>query len=506
MKKMKLTITGVLVLLGMFIQSCTKDFTDINTNPNETPIATASSLMAPALVNTLTANMLRNRNFNNELMQVTVDISDADGKVFRYDFRATWADYSYNAWYTELTNFKDMEKVARDPKNLNRSYVGIALICQSWIYSLLTDTYGDVPYFKSNLARDSGIFEPPFDAQKDIYMDIFKKLDTANTYLKTGTGINSNNDPVFNGDVTKWRRFGNSLYLRLLMRISGKAEVSDEVIAKFKEIAVTKKADYPLMTTPEESAVLRWTGTGPFVSPFMSVREQDFRAPGIGAFFIGNLVTWNDPRIDVPTWGNNSVNRWRIAAYQGGYIGVPSGYVSGQAPVKQSYFYSQTNTTLFNLQTDAMTGIMMNSGEVNFILAEAVVKGWITGDAALYYKNGIEQSIQLWLPKWVDQVDDYIDKADIHWDEAAPLEDKMERLHLQKYYCLFMTDMQQWIEYRRTGHPVIPKGAGLRNNGVMPARMTYPVYVQSTNPTNYKIAVARQGADVISTEVWWQKP
>ncbi len=101
---------------------------------------------------------------------------------------------------------------------------------------------------------------------------------------------------------------------------------------------------------------------------------------------------------------------------------------------------------------------------------------------------------------------DYIDKADLHWNEAGTLDEKMEAIHIQKYYAMFLMDMQQWFEYRRTGHPNLPKGPGLRNNGVMPARMNYPVYVQSTNPTNYKLAVSRQGPDVISTEVWWQKP
>jgi hypothetical protein len=82
----------------------------------------------------------------------------------------------------------------------------------------------------------------------------------------------------------------------------------------------------------------------------------------------------------------------------------------------------------------------------------------------------------------------------------------MEQIHLQKYYSMFWTDFEQWFEYRRTGHPVLPKGNGLRNNGIMPARLTYPVYVQSANPTNYTAAVAAQGADEISTNVWWQKP
>ena len=82
----------------------------------------------------------------------------------------------------------------------------------------------------------------------------------------------------------------------------------------------------------------------------------------------------------------------------------------------------------------------------------------------------------------------------------------MEQIHLQKYYALFLVDLQQWFEYRRTGHPILPQGPGLQNNGEMPSRMTYPVYVQSTNPTNYQLAVAAQGPDAINTKVWWQKP
>ncbi|HJW17539.1 MAG TPA: SusD/RagB family nutrient-binding outer membrane lipoprotein, partial [Flavisolibacter sp.] len=103
-------------------------------------------------------------------------------------------------------------------------------------------------------------------------------------------------------------------------------------------------------------------------------------------------------------------------------------------------------------------------------------------------------------------VTDYLAASDMQWNDNETIDQKMEKIHLQKYYALFLTDLQQWFEYRRTGHPILPKGTGLRNNGEMPARMTYPVYVQSTNPTNYKAAVAAQGPDLISTPVWWQKP
>ena len=150
MKSIINKISFFTVLCSLLLASCKKDFQEINTDPNNTPVALPQQLMAPALVSTLTYNMIRNRNFNNELMQVTVDISDADGKVFRYDYRSNWADYLYNGLYSELSNFKDMYKVASEELNQNDSYKGISLICQSWIYSILTDAYGDVPYTESN--------------------------------------------------------------------------------------------------------------------------------------------------------------------------------------------------------------------------------------------------------------------------------------------------------------------------------------------------------------------
>lgn len=497
-------IFASIAVCSLLLTSCAKDFEEINTNPNTTPVALPQQVMAPALVSAMNYNMIRNRNFNNELMQVTVDLSDADGKVFRYDYRSNWSDYLYNGLYSELSNFKDMYKVASEDINLNESYKGISLICQSWLYSILTDTYGDIPYFESNQARDNNIYEPKFDKQKDIYLDIFKQLDSANSLLSIGTGIVGSSDPVYNGSISRWRKFGNSLYLRLLLRVSGKAEVSALAIAKIKDILETNAAMYPIMTNNDESAILRWTGAGPYVSPYLSVREQDFRGSGIASFFIDNLVIWSDPRIDVPTYGTSGINRWAIAPFQGAYIGVPSGYTPGSNLTRKSYFYSTSAPV--TLMTEPLTGMIMNYAEVNFIKAEAAVKGWISGSPETYYNDGVESSIKLWLPTWNVPINQYLMAADIAWNNTATLDEKMERIHLQKYYALFLADLQQWFEYRRTGHPILPKGAGLKNNGIMPSRMSYPVYVQSTNPTNYQLAVASQGPDLISTMVWWQKP
>lgn len=510
MKKLSLRkIAAAFLLFPLVMTSCTKDFQEINRDPNNTPNALPQQLLAPTIVSVMTYNQLRNRNFNNELMQVTVNMSDAEGAVFRYNFRSNWADYLWNGWYSELTNIKDIYSIANEEINYNRSYMGISLILQSWVYSLLTDTFGDVPFTESNKAKTDGNYEPKFDKQKDIYAGIFQMLEQADTLLQTNTAIESASDPLYNGNVSRWRKFGNSLYLRLLMRISGKAEVSSEVIAKFKEI-VENPDQYPIISNNDESAIVRWTGVSPFISPLTTVREQDFRMPGLASFFIDNLVIWNDPRIDL-AYGSGSptlTNRWGIAPYNGAFGGIPSGYAPGDNPQKQSWFYSVTNNggSGPTLQSDPLTGQILNYAEVQFMLAEAAVKGWISGSAEEYYNKGVEAGIKMWLPDWNVPVTEYLVNADMQWNDAASFDEKMEKIHLQKYYALFLMDLQQWFEYRRTGHPILPKGGGLYNNGEMPSRINYPVYVQSTNPTNYKLAVAEQGPDDISTKVWWQKP
>jgi len=499
MKKNIYKIIGVVMLFAIILPSCKKDFEKINTDPNTSPTASPKQLLAPALVSVLTTNMLQSRKYNNELMQVTVNQSDSEGQVFRYDIKNTWGDYTWNNWYLQLTNFKAVQTIASDSLTLDKGYQGISLICQAWIYSMLTDTYGDVPYSQSIQGKE-GNLTPAFDKQKDIYQGIFKQLEDANKLLNGAVNVAASSDPVFNGNTTLWRKFGNSLYLRLLLRISGKAEVSADCIAKIKDIVDNNPGTYPIMANNSESAVLKWTGSGYLTSPFIAgVRAQDFTAPSLCSFFIDNLTKWADPRLFKLSWS--------IATYGGGYVGVPSGYAPGNAPVKKSYFIStSTTTTVKTLMTEPLMGNIMNYAELQFILAEAAAKGWISTPAKTYYDNGVINAITFWLPTFTTPVADYEATADITWDDSLPLDDKMEMIHVQKYYTLFWTDFEQWFEYRRTGHPVLPKGAGLLNGGIMPARIVYPVYVQSANPTNYKAAVAAQGPDLLNTQVWWQKP
>jgi hypothetical protein len=479
-------ITGcILVTLMLANTACKKNFQEINTNPNTSQFALPQALLAPAITDVVTYNMSRSQRINNELMQVTVNMGDTEGKIFRYDVRPSEADYLWNNWYLQLSNFKDVYKGATQEASFSKTYQAISLICQSWVYSMITDTYGDAPYFDSNKAKE-GIVRPAFNTQKDIYLDIFKQLEAANELLKTGTNVAPASDPIYAGSAANWRKFGNSLYLRLLLRVSGKAEISATAIAKIKDIVDTNSASYPLISTNAESAVLKWTGASPYVSPFATYRPADWYTPKLASFFVDNLNAWSDPRIQ--KWGT---------LYLGEYVGTPSGYAPGQTPEGKS-------TLPTSLQIEPLLGNILNYPEVQFMLAEAAAKGWITAKTGkAYYEEGVTNGITLW--NYTPPAN-YLTFAKIKWDDTYTLSQKMELIHLQKYYALFFTDMEQWFEYRRTGYPVMPKGAGLLYGGVMPARLNYPVYLQAANGENYTKAVSIQGVDNITTQVWWQKP
>lgn len=467
--------------------ACTKGFEELNINPNQNPNVMPEALLAPALTDLVKRNMDRAFRITNELMQVHVSRVDTD-EFHRYVIRSAEADYMWNAWYTQLTDFRDMYTSAAALRS--SAFMGIARICEVWTFSLLTDTFGDVPYSEALQGR-GGVLLPKFDRQEDIYRDLFTKLEEANALLKASANLSADQaqlDPLYKGDVAKWRKFGNSLYLRLLLRVSNRTDAIANGMspqAKLRDLVNTNPGTYPLIADNSESAILRWTGTAPYQSPFQTYRTADFTAfSSMSEFFINNLREWNDPRLA----------KWATLS-NGTYEGIPSGYLPAQIPAAKSTYPTA-------LMTEPLLGNILNYPEVQLNLAEAALRGWISGDAKAYYETGATSGITLW---GLAVPSGFLANADVQWNPASPEAKRLDQIHVQKYYALFFTDFQQWFEYRRTGHPVLPLGPGLRNNRQMPARLNYPVYVQSLNQVNYQAAVADQGPDDINTKVWWQQ-
>jgi len=483
---MKHTYIPVLLLLCAvaMTSACRKDFKEINKNPNASTIATPEALLAPALYSVVNGNLSRAMRLNNILMQDHVPLSN-NNDIGRYLIRPNESDFMWNNWYLQLNNFRDMYAKAGDVNDT--TMMGIALICDVWVSSQLTDMFGDVPYTEAAKGKD-GIYEPAFDLQQDIYADLFVKLELANRYLALNKAVAADKkaaDPLYQGAPLLWRQFRNSLYLRLLMRVSDKSELN--AAATITRIAETEAVNYPMIKSNAESAVLRFTTTPPYVSEFYNYRDYDFNgAVSLSEFFVNNLNLWKDPRAAL----------WATEASLGVYLGVPSGYAEGQVPEQMSTYPAA-------LKNNPLMGNIMNYAEVQFLLAEAALKGMISKPAKDYYETGVTNAITFWAK---EVPEDYLTREGIAWTEDGNMDQKMELIHVQKYYSLFFTDFQQWSEYRRTGHPVLPLGAGVQNGGKMPARFKYPVYVQSVNSAHYSEAVNRMGGDDINIKVWWNKP
>jgi hypothetical protein len=485
-KLKKYILLGVLGI--MTLASCTKDFEEVNTNPNTLPETRPELLMESAIFAVRRANQTREHRLLNEMMQVHVTVSNSD-EIHRYIIRPSESDYMWNNWYTELTNFKDAYESAKKLSILpnqayNTTYMGMARVMEAWVVSLITDTYGNVPYTEANRGRTDGIFMPKFDEQKAIYDSLFVRLEEANTLFSLNNTLPAallQRDPLYGGDILKWRKFGNSLYLRLLMRASDRPE--SNAAQKIREIVQTNPAKYPIMTSNDESAILRFTTTTPFVSAFNTYRDFDFNGEnGLTEFFIDNLNAWGDPRL----------TKWATTV-AGVYVGIPSGYAPGNQQDRQSAY-------LAALKNEPLLGNILNYPELQFILAEAALKGFITTSPKTYYENGVTNAITLW---GVTVPAGHLVKPGVAWVDTETAEQKLEKIITQKYYTLFFTDFQSWFEYRRTGYPNLPMGPGVQNGGKMPTRFVYPVSVQSLNKANYDAASAAMGGDNMQTRVWW---
>lgn len=458
----------------------------MNTNPNESSAVAPQSLIAPAIYNVITSNLDRNLRINNEFMQVTVTRND-NREFHRYEVRATETEYMWRNWYLELTNIRDIYNKADEGRQTGyQTYQGIALILDAWVSSLLTDTYGDIPYFESNLGYTNNNTSPKFDKQEDIYKDLLLKLERANELLKENVTVESGNaafDPIYNSDPAKWRKLGNSLYLRLLLRTSHKTELNS--IEKIKEILETNTAEYPIMTINEESAALRFTAQEPFLNPFFNTRDIDFNGDkGYSEFFINNMLELGDPRLST----------WATEATLGVYAGMQSGYPKGSIPERQS-------TLQVTLKNTLMPGIIMTYAELQFIIAELAERGIVQKDVEQHYKNGVKASIEMWGKTITDA---YYDNTKIGLQADDSQTTRLKKIHLQKYFTLMFTDFQQWFEYRRTGLLDLYTGVALENDGKMPVRLSYPLITQSLNKANYDEAVSRMGGDRISNQMWWQ--
>jgi hypothetical protein len=472
-------ILVVIITISFISFSCTKNFEEMNTDPNRIDEIRPGTLLNPVLYELASFNTVRANDFTFGIMQVMIPFPSVTGGIHRYDVTENSGSSTWNTYYRWLANIKEMRRVsivAEDP-----NYEAIAMTLNAWVYSQLTDCFGDVPMDEA-LLGDESVFRPAFNTQKDIYTRILAELDSANNKFVTSRPMIYGTEILYSNSVSKWKMFCNSLRLRLLLRVSKREEM--DAFTKMAEI-LNNPSTYPVFTKNDEAAVLKITGITPNISPWG--RAIDFTTSrAAGAFFIDSLNAMSDPRLD--KWNTKAKD---LAGNTITYKGIPAGYAGSESQFK----YTPSNFNIA-LATAPMISVIMTYAEVEFIRAELILRGKLTGNAQTAYEKGVKAAIEQWgatVP------------ANYFSNTNAAYNGKLERVLLQKYYALFFNDYQQWFEYRRTGLPVLPKNDGMLNNKIVPVRFPYPVTVRTGNYENYLQAVESMGGDNINTKVWWEK-
>lgn len=495
--KTVLTKFALLLSCAFMCMTCTNNFDEINTNPNDNePNEVAPELQLTFLLNRASSERFEQWRGNLIYCSNWAQQLSGDWDVDRYN--TTNEDWLSAWWNTSYLNIgKDIEFLIQNtPESNNVKHM--ATIFKVFFFQRLTDMYGDIPYSEAN--KGVLIQRPTFDRQEDIYNSFIAELSTAIDALDENNQSPGSADIMYNGDVSRWRKFGNSVLLRIAMRISN---VNPELAREIGSQAIQNGT----IDNFESNAYISYSGSSPDGTNANGVSEvfQDFGVTGhlfrYSDEFVNFILNNNDPRetIFMETYRNDGSINNNVG--QGFHLGRPNGIATGN----DDFIFAQPNRE--TMVDYAAPAIYFGHAEAAFLRAEAILKGWVDGDVEQAYNEGIRAAMrQLELypnvtPIAEIEVDDYLSERDIEFDNS----DAEEQINTQKWVALLFDGFEAYANYRRSGYPDISPGfQDGESDGEIPRRLRYPINEQINNTANYLDAVSRldQG-DVISSRVWW---
>ena len=471
--------SGILLISAV---SCKKDFGNINQNPGNTTQPVTASLLTNVL---------------SGIGGFTWDaggITTAEGLYAQYFSETQYTDISryaknnpdWTSYYT--TNLYSLQTIINyntDPATApvaaangsNNNQIAIARILKAYIYWFLTDAYGDVPYKDALNPANNGAVA--FDSQQSIYTDLFKELTEAVAQFDNGAAIKG--DILFKGDISKWKKFANSIHALIALRLS-------------KVDAATGKTEFNAalssgVLSEGESVSLSYPG-GSFLNPVFN-------------FYYGAA-----PRVDYAV--SSTITDWltanndkRINAYASSSVGFPYGLTRNDAVAfaNANVNWAKLLAPAFSTATSAFN--IITSGEVFLARAEAAQLGWTSENVADNYSKGIQESWRLWNVYTDVDFSSYIAQPAISLSgEGAAL----QKIWAQQWIGHFPNGNLGYADWRRTGYPALTPAPG---QAVIPRRVSYPTTEYGYNPQNTTDAAGRYTVngetDSQLGKVWWDK-
>lgn len=469
--------------LLLFSSGCTKDFEKMNTSP----VMVTKDVIKPAMLFTGVLKSSIFSSYENTIFKEYANYfaSGSSGVIFQnQDWGTPFSNYQGN-----LINIAEVVRLTADKPELLHQHA-IGRIWKVWLFQQMTDAYGDLPYSEALLDVEDVINQPKYDTQEDIYKDMLNELKEAAAQLNDHSEQLSFGDAdiLFKGDVDNWKRFANSLRLRLAIRV----RYANEGLARQH---ISEVINSPLIDDNMQNAFLT-TINGTDISNRNPLYNEYVNSNGypvwVGFTVTQELLKRNDPRLPV-------------------YANLPSDDMTEYRGRPVALEGSQTSR--YNLETAARLPmfflaaaypiIVMNAAEVYFLRAEAALTGLSGENAEQMYRNGITASLE--------QYEIPVANANAYMSSPAATiangteEEKLENIIVQKYLAIYHQSAEAWAEFRRTGYPRIWTGPVLGSTGGnIPRRLTYPSSEYARNGANVAAAVSRlNGGDKMMSRMWW---
>lgn len=496
----------MLTLLVGSMSSCTKNFEALNTNPDATSSLTPSYVFSLAQYNGAGDNLMLLMG----TMQYTTSYNDVAGFGSKYvasQYAQSNATFN-NAYPNEINQIEMVLDKLRTDSVGNHVEIAIARIWRAFCFSKLTDLYGDVPYSQAGEGYTNSNYKPAYDKQKDIYNSMLNELSSAIAMLDKNSSTFTSGDLLYKGNASQWKKFAGSLMLRLGMRLTKVDIASAE---KWVKQAVSGSL---IMSESDAAVVTNYVATGQVINrnPIAyTLWNADYiyangsSNPEGGKYqdvFINRLKSYNDPRLKVLSVVYvNGVADTSMAIQKGmpaTLSSKPANFVS----------YSEPNQKTILKQDGPL--YVMGVPEVQFLLAEAALRGWYsTSSASNLYVAGITAAMRRWANYGSDG---NISDAEINaYINAHPLQtgssvaNQLNQIYSELWVELVTNPVEAFAYYRRTGYPELTPNnyTGNATGGKIFRRMLYPISEQNLNTANYNAAIADQGADDFMTRIWW---
>ncbi|MGB0428962.1 MAG: SusD/RagB family nutrient-binding outer membrane lipoprotein [Bacteroidia bacterium] len=464
-----------LVLTVSILSSC-GDLTELNVDTKSPQTVPAGSLFANATKELSDWMSSSNVNENNwrlwsQQWTQTTYVDESNYELIERDVNGNFWDRMYATVLRDLAEARlavDADEILL--ADYKKNQLAMIDVLEVYTYAVLVDVWGDVPRSEAM----SETVTPVYDDDKAVYDAIITQLNAAIGNLGGDSGMGAS-DLLYGGDADMWKKFANSLKLRLAIRLAD----SDNARAKtMAEEAVTSG----VFASSADDCELAYMPSTPNTNPVWEDLVESGRSDFVAANTMGDYMN----ALADPRRAFYYRNLGGADSVFGGVYGEPSSYPAHSQPSDL-------------MEDPTLPGVLLSYTEVSFLLADASERGYaVGGTAEEHYNNGVSASIIEWGGDQ-DMADAYLATADVAYSTAQGT--WKEKIALQKWLAMYNQGFEAWSTYRVYDAPVL--NAAAEAGTTPPTRYTYPIDESSLNGDNVDAAKAKFGNDDSFAKIFW---